>query len=301
MRLWTLSKKEIDRLELIQLVVAKRLSVTKAACQAGLSRQRMSELVNAYRREGATALVSRRRGQPSNSKFSDAVRIQVCKIVREHYSDFGPTLAAEYLQERHDISVSRETLRKWMINDGIWTTRAARRKRVQQRRQRRECRGELVQLDGSHHDWFEGRAPKCCLLVFIDDATSELLHLEFVPSESTFALMIATQHYVAGHGRPLALYTDKAGVFRNASRARAVSKTDTEMGTQFTRALDELGIALICANSPQAKGRVERANGVLQDRLIKAMRLDGISGMPAGNDYAPSYIEPTMPVSRAWS
>jgi len=232
-RLWTLSKKEIDRLELIQLVVAKRLSVTKAANQADLSRQRMSELVNAYRRDGATALVSRRRGRPSNSKYSEALRLQVCAIIREHYSDFGPTLAAEYLAERHDITVSRETLRKWMVADGIWTTRAARRRRVQQRRQRRECRGELVQLDGSHHDWFEGRAPKCCLLVFIDDATSELLHLEFVPSESTFALMTATRHYVSKHGRPLALYTDKATVFRNASRSRAVSKSDADMSTQF--------------------------------------------------------------------
>lgn len=290
MRLWTLSKKEIDRLELIQLVVTKRLSVTKAATQAGLSRQRMSELVNAYRRDGATALVSRRRGRPSNSKYSEALRVQVCAIIREHYSDFGPTLAAEYLAERHDIRISRETLRKWMVADGIWTTRAARRKRVQQRRQRRECRGELVQLDGSHHDWFEGRAPKCCLLVFIDDATSELLHLEFVPSESTFALMTATRHYVSKHGRPLALYTDKATVFRNASRSRAVSKSDADMSTQFTRGLDELGIVLICANSPQAKGRVERANGVLQDRLIKAMRLDGISDMRTANKYASTYI-----------
>ena len=182
-----------------------------------------------------------------------------------------------------------------MVEDGIWTTRSARRKRVQQRRQRRECRGELVQLDGSHHDWFEGRGDgKCCLLVYIDDATSELLHLEFVPSESTFALMAATRRYVMRHGRPLALYTDKAGVFRNnrrsRSKGRGVSKTDTELGTQFTRALDELGIALICANTPQAKGRVERANGVLQDRLIKAMRLEGISDMTAANAYAERYM-----------
>lgn len=296
MRLWTLSKKEIDRLELIQLIVAKRLSVTKAALQADLSRQRMSELVNAYRRDGATALVSRRRGRPSNSKFSDALKTRVCAIVREHYSDFGPTLAAEYLAERDGIKVSRETLRKWMIEDGIWTTRSARRKRVQQRRQRRECRGELVQLDGSYHDWFEGRGGgKCCLLVYIDDATGELLHLEFVPSESTFALMAATRRYIMRHGRPLALYTDKAGVYRNLSRSktkgkRLPSKPDSELGTQFTRALDELGITLICANSPQAKGRVERANGVLQDRMIKAMRLEDICDMDAANAYAKQYM-----------
>lgn len=290
MEMFTLSAKEIDRLEIIQLVIAKRLSVTKAAEQCGVSRTWMSQLVSSYKREGASSLASGRRGKPANNKLPSKMREQVCAIVREHYSDFGPTLASEYLAEHHAITVSRETLRKWMIADGIWTTRAARRKRVQQRQQRRECRGELVQLDGSHHDWFEGRAPKCCLLVFIDDATSELLHLEFVPSESTFALMTATRHYVTKHGRPLALYTDKATVFRNASRSRSVSKSDADMDTQFTRALDELGIALICANSPQAKGRVERANGVLQDRLIKAMRLKGISDMRSANDYASTYI-----------
>jgi len=291
-----MSEKELNRLELVQLVCQRRLSVTAAANQAGLSRQRMSLLVNTYRREGHVALVSRRRGKPANNRYSDTFQARVCGIVREYYSDFGPTLAAEYLEERNGIKISRETLRKWMVEDGIWTTRSARRKRVQQRRQRRECRGELVQLDGSHHDWFEGRGDgkKCCLLVYIDDATGELLHLEFVPSESTFALMAATRRYVTRHGRPLALYTDKAGVFRNNSRSRkkghGVSKSDSELGTQFTRALDELGIALICANSPQAKGRIERANGVLQDRMIKAMRLEGISDMEAANAYAEDYM-----------
>lgn len=176
MRLWTLSATEIDRLEIIQMVIAKRLSVTKAT-----------------ERDGAVALASKKRNKPSNNSLPAVLRLQSCALVREHYADFGPTLAAEYLDERHGIDISRETLRKWMVEDGIWTTRAARKKRVQQRRQRRECRGELVQLDGSLHDWFEGRRPKCTLLVYIDDATSELLHLEFVPSESTFALMSATR------------------------------------------------------------------------------------------------------------
>lgn len=297
MRLWTLSANEIVRLEIIQMVLAKRLSVTKAADQVGIGRQRMSQLVNAYRRDGASALASRKRSKPANNKYPDELRERSCELVRQHYEDFGPTLAAEYLEERHDIVVSRETLRKWMVDDGIWTTRAARRKAVQQRRQRRECRGELVQLDGSQHDWFEGRAPKCTLLVYIDDATSELLHLEFVPSESTFALMAATRRYIEGQGRPLALYTDKAGVFRNSARtakpranAKPTQKTDSELGTQFTRALDELGVTLLCANTPQAKGRVERSNGVLQDRLIKAMRLEGVSDMEAANAFVPQYI-----------
>ena len=298
MRLWILSANEIERLEIIQLVLTKRLSVTRAAERVGVGRQRMSQLVNAYRRDGAVALASGKRSKPANNKYPDELRARCCNLVRQYYADFGPTLAAEYLEERHDIVVSRETLRKWMVDDGIWTTRAARRKAVQQRRQRRDCRGELVQLDGSQHDWFEGRGPKCTLLVYIDDATSELLHLEFVQSESTFALMAATRNYVEQHGRPLALYTDKAGVFRNHARtarpragARPTQKTDSELGTQFTRALDELGITLLCANTPQAKGRVERANGVLQDRLIKAMRMEGISDMGTANAYAATYIK----------
>lgn len=292
---YTMSSSELHRQEVIQLVLAKRLSVTKAADLLGLSRPHTSTLVNAYRRCGIEALISKKRARRPNNSYSDAFRDKVTGIVRDHYSDFGPTLAAEYLTERHGLTISHETLRKWMIASGLWTTRAARKKRPQQRRNRRECRGELVQLDGSHHDWFEGRGPKCCLLVYIDDATSELLHLEFVPSESTFALMTATRRYLSRHGRPLALYTDKAGVFRNGGRSRGkgvpVSKTDSEMGTQFTRALDELGIALICANSTQAKGRVERANSTLQDRLIKAMRLDGVSTMSAANAYAHAYID----------
>ncbi len=167
MRFWTLSEKEIDRLEIIQMILAKRLSVTKAAERIGISRQRMSELVNAYRRDGAVALASRKRSKPANNKYPDELRRRCCYLVREYYSDFGPTLAAEYLDEQHQVTISRETLRKWMVEDGIWTMRAARRKAVQQRRQRRDCRGELVQLDGSDHDWFEGRGPSCTLLVYI--------------------------------------------------------------------------------------------------------------------------------------
>ena len=299
LRTFTLSEEEFNRLDLVQMIVNRRISVTKAAVKMGLSRQRMSYLVNAFRKNGPIALASGKRGKPANNKICDEIKLKACALIRERYSDFGPTLAAEYLDEIHDIHVSRETLRKWMIDDGIWTSRAARQRKVHQYRQRKDCRGELVQLDGSHHDWFEGRgdSKKCCLLVYIDDATSELLHLEFVPSESTFALMGATKNYLEKHGRPLALYTDKAGVYRNYARsaqpsanARSTRKSVNELDTQFTRALDELGVTLICANSPQAKGRVERANGVLQDRLLKAMRLEGISSMDEANNYAPTYI-----------
>ena len=204
MRTFTLSEEEFNRLELVQMIINRRISVTKAAGKIGLSRQRMSYLVNAFRRNGPIALASGKRGKPANNRICDELKSHACAIIRERYHDFGPTLATEYLAERHDIHISRETLRKWMMEDGTWTSRAARKRKVHQYRQRKDCRGELVQLDGSYHDWFEGRgdSKKCCLLVYIDDATSELLHLEFVPSESTFALMRATKNYLEKHDAP---------------------------------------------------------------------------------------------------
>ena len=214
-------------------------------------------------------------------------------LIKENYSDFGPTLAAEMLAEHHGFKVSRETLRKWMQDDGIWLPRKQRRA-FHQPRLRRECVGELIQIDGSDHRWFEDRASPCTLLVFIDDATSTLMELRFVKSESTFSYFEALEGYLHKHGRPVAFYSDKHTVFR-------VAKEDARGGariTQFGRALNELNVEILCANSSQAKGRVERANRTLQDRLVqdrlvqdrlvqdrlvKELRLAGISDMEAGN------------------
>src|SRR4029077_3312987 len=174
-----------------------------------------------------------------------------------------PTLAAEKLAELHDIHLARETVRQWMITAGLWKDRRARLKAVHQPRYRRDCLGELIQIDGSEHWWFEGRGPRCTLLVYIDDATSRLMHLQFVESESTFDYFAATRTYLERYGKPVAFYSDKHGVFR-------VNRKDAIGGdgmTQFGRALHALNIDIICANSSQAKGRVERANGTLQDRL----------------------------------
>ena len=206
-------------------------------------------------------------------------------IVREHYQDFGPTLACEYLIERHDIRVSCEALRQMMINAGLWKDRDARRPRPYQPRYRRDCRGELIQVDGSKHWWFEDRGPQCTLLVYIDDATSELMHLKMVESESTFSYMDATREYIERHGKPVALYSDKHSVFRNNT---ASAKGDGM--THFGRAMETLNIEIICANSPQAKGRVERANATLQDRLVKAMRLEGIATIAEANAFLPTYM-----------
>lgn len=206
-------------------------------------------------------------------------------LVKESYPDFGPTLAAEMLSDQHGFKVSRETLRKWMIADGIWLPRKERRK-FHQPRLRRECLGELIQIDGSDHHWFEDRGPACTLLVFIDDATSTLMQLRFVTSESTFSYFEALDLYLATHGRPVAFYSDKHTVFRVAQQG---AKTGHGM-TQFGRALNELNIEILCANSSQAKGRVERSNRTLQDRLVKELRLAGIAGMDSANAFLPGFV-----------
>ena len=187
-----------------------------------------------------------------------------------------------------EAPTSKETLRKWMADAGIWKTRKERRSRVYQPRNRRDCFGELIQLDGSHHWWFEDRGPKCALLVYIDDATSKLVHLRFAMSENAFDYFEGTKAYLTKYGKALAFYTDKHGVFRTTH----ASKSDATSGmTQFGRALSELNIDIICANTPQAKGRVERANKTLQDRLVKEMRLKGINTIEEANAYVPVFME----------
>jgi hypothetical protein len=285
MTVLTMSDGELSRFDTLRRVQRGELRATDAARLLGLRRRQVYRLLDRLCAEGAAGLVSRKRGRPSNRRYDDAFREHVVAIVREHYHDFGPTLAREYLGERHDIHLACETLRQFMIAAGLWKDREARRPRPYQPRYRRDCRGELVQVDGSKHWWFEDRGPQCTLLVYIDDATSELMHLEMVESESTFSYMRATRSYIERHGKPVAFYSDKHSAFRN-NRASANGDGMSHLG----RALEALNIELICANSPQAKGRVERANGTLQDRLVKAMRLEGISSIEAANAFLPSYM-----------
>lgn len=282
-----MSQKELHRLELIQKIRGRSLSVVQAAALLGLSRSQVHRLLQAYDQAGADGLVSKKRGRPSNRRHSEAFRNLVLDLVREHYADFGPTLAAEKLLERHRIAVSKEALRQWMMAAGIWLSRRERKRRVHQPRGRRDCLGELIQIDGSHHWWFESRGPKCALLVYIDDATGQLLHLRFAASENTFDYLRATKAYLQHWGKPIAFYSDKHGVFRTT---RASEKDRTSGLTQFGRALYELNIDIICANTPQAKGRVERANQTLQDRLVKELRLRGIDTIAAANAYAPEFM-----------
>jgi hypothetical protein len=283
----TMSRTEIDRMSVLQDLAASRLKVTEAATLMGLGRRQVFRLAKAYAERGPGALVSRKRGRPSNRCYPSALRAAAIGIIRERYSDFGPTLAAEKLAELHGIHLARETVRQWMIAAGLWKDRRTRLKAVHQPRYRRDCLGELIQIDGSEHWWFEGRGPQCTLLVYIDDATSRLMHLQFVESESTFDYFAATRAYLERYGKPVAFYSDKHGVFR-------VNRKDAIGGdgmTQFGRALHALNIDIICANSSQAKGRVERANGTLQDRLVKEMRLSGIDTIAAGNAFLPAFME----------
>ena len=283
-----MSQQERDRLDLIRRIDAKEMSVVAAAAAMGLSRSQAHRLLAAYRRDGPRALISKRRGRPSNRTLPTAIRELAVALITEHYSDFGPTLAAEKLAERHELAISKETVRKWMIEAGLWTTRAQRR-RIYQPRHRRDRLGELVQIDGSLHHRFEDRGPKCALLVFIDDATSRLQHLRFCPSESTFDYLTALKAYVTEHGKPVAFYSDKHAIFRTPKAAMKGSGDQNSM-TQFGRALRELNVEIICANTPQAKGRVERSNRTLQDRLIKEMRLEGIDTIEAANAFAADFV-----------
>ena len=281
-----MSKAELSRVDTLVRVGRGELPVAGAASLLGLSERQVFRLLARFRSEGAAGLASRRRGRPSNRRLPDAVREAALAAVRERYPDFGPTLAAEKLEELHDIRLSRETLRQWMSEAGLWVPRKARRGSVHQPRHRRDCLGELVQIDGCEHPWFEDRGPPCTLLVFVDDATSRLMHLRFVPSESAFAYMAATRAYVEAHGKPVAFYSDKHGIFRVNHPAAAGG----DGMTQFGRALHELNVDIICANSPQAKGRVERAHKTLQDRLVKELRLAGVSTIEAANAILPAFV-----------
>lgn len=284
--LLTMSKRELTRLEVMQRIKAKRLTQKEAARILDLSIRQIKRLYRAYKADGAKGLLSARRGKASNHRLAEQVEQEVLDLLKAKYADFGPTLAHEKLSEVHRLKISRESVRRIMIEEGLWKAKRAKKPSVHQMRERRACFGELVQIDGSDHAWFEERGPKCTLLVYIDDATGQLLELWFVPEETFFAYCEASRHYFERHGKPVAFYSDKHGIFRvNQPRPLGLSSGQT----QFGRAMQQLDIQILCANTPQAKGRVERVNQTLQDRLVKELRLRGISDMAAGNTYLPEF------------
>jgi transposase len=286
MGLIAMSERDLQRIEVLSKVTAGRMTMVSAAHVLDLSERQVRRLLQRIRTDGAASIRHKAIGRPSNNRISDGVRDYAVTLVRESYADFGPTLASEMLAERDGLRVSRETLRKWMTAAGIWLSRKQRRT-FHQPRLRREAYGELVQIVGSDHRWFEGRSDPCTLLVFIDDATGKLMQLRFVRSESAFTYFETLALYLKRHGAPIAFYSDKHSVFR-------VAKKDARGGqgmTQFGRGLCELNIEILCANSSQAKGRVERMNRTLQDRLVKALRLARIDDMEAGNAFLSSFVE----------
>ncbi|MGK6317838.1 ISNCY family transposase [Neorhizobium sp. DT-125] len=286
MGLIAMSERDLQRIEILSKVIAGRMTLVSAAHVLDLSERQVRRLLERIRTGGAASIRHKAIGQPSNNRISDGVRDYAVTLVRERYADFGPTLATEKLAERDGLRVSRETVRNWMVDAGLWLSRKQRRT-FHQPRLRREAYGELVQIDGSEHRWFEDRGPPCSLLVFVDDATGKLMQLRFVRSESAFTYFEALALYLKRHGAPVAFYSDKHSVFR-------VAKKDAKGGqgmTQFGRALCELNIEILCANSSQAKGRVERMNRTLQDRLVKELRLAGLDSMEAGNAFLPGFVE----------
>ena len=282
----SMTRVERERAFVVRQCVDGVLCQGEAAERLGIGVRQIKRLVRNWRREGDPGLVSRQRGRPSHRRMSEALRSRIGTLLAETYPDFGPTLAAEKLWERNEIKVSAEMVRRLQIELGLWRPKRRRAKRVFQLRDRRPRFGELIQIDGSPHDWFEGRAPRCTLIVFIDDATGRLTALRFAPVESCKAYLETLREHVLVHGVPLAFYSDRHGIFR-------VNAKDAEGGdgkTEFGRVVERLEIGLINALTPQAKGRVERANQTLQDRLVKEMRLRGIGSMEEGQAFLAEFM-----------
>lgn len=289
---FTMSDKEVNRMPIMEKLLKKEIKQKQAAQILGLSLRQIKRLKKKYKKHGAEGLIHKNRGRASNHKIPSKEINRIIKIVEKRYWDFGPTLAWEKLIQDHHLSFSVETLRKAMIGDGIWKPKRQRRPRIHQMRERRDQRGELVQIDGSPHAWFEDRGPKCCLLVFIDDATSELLWLQLSPTETINAYFQSVYGYLKKDGKPLAFYSDKNGIFRINQKKNGKSGLEDSHGlTHFGKAMEVLGIELIAANTAQAKGRVEKANLTLQDRLVKELRLRKINSIKEANKYLPVFMK----------
>ena len=284
-----MSMNDLDRSIVIKKVCERKIKMANAAKILGISLRQVRRLKKRLLEEGVEGLISKKIGAPSNNKISqEKINLVLNFLSHEDHKDFGPVLVHEYLSKTVAYSfISISSVRRIMVQNGLWTNKKIKPKKAYRLRQRRAQKGELVQLDGSEHDWFEGRGPRCTLLVYVDDATSETLLLKFVKSENTWDYMVATREYIETHGRPCALYPDKHSVFKINHKGALTG----DGRTQYARAMEELGVKIICANSPQAKGRVERKNRDFQNRLVKAMRLAKICTIEAANAFIPSFLK----------
>jgi len=283
------SIRELKRLKTIQEAIERHITQKTASTEIGVSERQVRRLVKAVREQGETGIIHKGRGQISSKKIPVGKREGVLKLYRDKYMDFGPTFAAEKLNEVNGIRLSKETLRKWLVEAGLWSKKS---KKTSHRhwRPRKERFGEMAQLDGSHHDWLEGRGPELVLMAYIDDATNEVFG-RFYDHEGTRPAMASFKRYAKKHGLPLSVYLDRHSTYKNNKKFTPWEDIEgKELMTQFERALGELGVNVIHAYSPQAKGRVERLFGTLQDRLVKEMRLRNIKTIAEANSYLPQYL-----------
>jgi hypothetical protein len=284
-----MSVQELKRVHVIRQAMNKALRQREAGEVLGLTARQVRRLIQRVRAEGDAGLVHRSRGTPSNRRYRPALKARVLRLYAKHYHDFGPTLAAEKLAEQQGIMLSTETLRQWLRATGVthfqWRTRPHRAWRA-----RKAHVGELVQLDGSHHDWLEGRGPRCVLMAYIDDASSRV-SARFYDYEGTIPALDSFQRYVKQYGIPLALYTDQHTTYQSPAAPTVEEQlAGRKPQSQFERSLAELGVAVIHAHSPQAKGRVERLFKTFQDRLIKELRLAGVATLDAANQFVAHYL-----------
>jgi transposase len=284
-----MSVKELRRLSAIHQVMEKRLRQVEASRLLGLTARQIRRIVSRVQEEGDGGLAHRNRGKRSNRAMDERRKTQVLGLYAKRYGDFGPTLAAEKLEERDGIRISDETLRLWLLEAGV--THFKRRKRPHRAwRERKAHRGELIQMDGSHHAWFEDRGPECVLMAYIDDATGRV-YGRFYPYEGTIPAMDSFKRYLRRDGIPLSVYLDKHSTYKAwAKPTLAEQLAGRKPKSQFERALEDLGVAVIHADSPQAKGRIERLFGTFQDRLIKEMRLANVSNLDDANRFLSGYL-----------
>jgi len=284
-----MSTKELKRVQVIQQALGKKIKQVEAAQVLGLSDRQIRRLVKRVEAEGERGLVHRSQGRCSNRAIDGRIKARILKLYEARYSDFGPTLAAEKLAERNGIAVSDETLRLWLLQAGI--THFKRRARRHRRwRERKRHAGQMIQMDGSHHDWLEGRGPACVLMGYIDDATGRVF-ARFYAYEGTIPAMDSFQRYARRYGLPMSVYLDQHSTYKSTAKPTIEEQLQgLKPMSQFERALGELGVQVLHANSPQAKGRIERLFGTFQDRLSKEMRLAGIQTIDEANRFLQGYL-----------
>ena len=277
----TMSLTEIKKYDIIKKVIGKELNGSEAAEMLGLTVRHVRRLKRKVDKNGIKGLIHGNRGKPSNRRMPDNEKSKIADLIREHYSDFGPLLATEKLAERHKINRDKSTVRSIMIKEGIWTPEAKKKETHREWRQRKACKGEMIQYDGSYDHWFEDRGGEVCLLASIDDADSNV-RARFDEHEGVEPTFNFWRGYIEHYGKPNSIYVDK---FSTYSMNHKLAKENPDTLTQFERAMKELNIGIIHAHSPQAKGRVEKLFKTLQDRLTKELRLNGISTIKEANEF----------------